>query len=193
MSTRTLISTVARLLIGAVCAVTTAACGSEMLRTGRSPMFLVINEISAGEDDSAFLMSDVITEGGVINDAAVATFTVLAKNPDLATTPINSVTLTRYHVDFRRTDGRNTPGIDVPYGFDGGLSVTLSPGSEGEAAFVLVRHQNKEEPPLRQLRFLGGLSIISTIAEITFYGHDQNGNEVSVVGRIDVHFGDFAD
>jgi len=37
------------------------------------------------------------------------------------------------------------------------------------------------------------LGFISTIAEITFYGHDQNGNEVSVTGRMDVQFGDFAD
>ena len=28
--------------------------------------------------------------------------------------------MTRYRVEFRRTDGRNTPGVDVPYGFDGG-------------------------------------------------------------------------
>ena len=40
---------------------------------------------------------------------------------------------------------------------------------------------------------MGGQGFISTIAEITFYGRDQNGNEVSVTGRIDVQFGDFGD
>jgi hypothetical protein len=35
--------------------------------------------------------------------------------------------------------------------------------------------------------------IISTIAEVTFYGHDQTGREVSVVGRLTVDFGNFGD
>ena len=109
------------------------------------------------------------------------------------TTQINGVTLTRYRVDFRRTDGRNTPGVDVPYGFDGGLGVSIIPGSSADVAFEIVRHQAKLEPPLKNLAGLGGLGFISTIAEITFYGRDQNGNEVSVTGRIDVQFGDFAD
>ena len=61
-------------------------------------------------------------------------------------------------------------------------------------AFEIVRHQAKLEPPLKNLAGAGGgLGFISTIAEITFYGHDQNGNEVSVTGRMDVQFGDFAD
>jgi hypothetical protein len=35
--------------------------------------------------------------------------------------------------------------------------------------------------------------VISTIAEITFYGHDQTGRDVSVTGRINVNFANFAD
>ena len=35
--------------------------------------------------------------------------------------------------------------------------------------------------------------IISTIAEVTFFGRDQTGHEVSVTGRITVNFGNFAD
>jgi hypothetical protein len=34
---------------------------------------------------------------------------------------------------------------------------------------------------------------IHTLAEVTFYGSDQAGNEVSVAGLISVNFGDFAD
>ena len=51
--------------------------------------------------------------------------------PTRPTTPINAITLTRYRVDFRRTDGRNTPGVDVPYGFDGGLGISDQPGQLG--------------------------------------------------------------
>jgi len=115
------------------------------------------------------------------------------KNQSIPASPLNSVTLTRYRVSFRRTDGRATPGIDVPYGFDGGLGITIPTDGAADVSFEIVRHQAKLEPPLRQLRNTGSLGFISTIAEITFWGHDQNGNEVSVTGRMDVQFGDFAD
>ncbi len=35
-------------------------------------------------------------------------------------TSANFITVTRYHVKYVRTDGRNTQGVDVPYEFDGG-------------------------------------------------------------------------
>ena len=53
--------------------------------------------------------------------------------------------------------------------------------------------QAKLEAPLKALRNSGGAIIISTIAEITFYGTDQNGNTVSVMGRIGVNFADWGD
>ena len=40
---------------------------------------------------------------------------------------------------------------------------------------------------------LGGAVAISTIADVTFYGRDQVGNEVSVMGSISVNFADWAD
>lgn len=202
MSTRTILRTAGRLAGAAACVVSLASCGGEMLRTGRSPMFLVVEEMSGtqgseGGTTSAFLLSDVETVvdnvRGVFNDSATATIRSVEKNPDKTTTQINSITLTRYHVNFRRTDGRATPGVDVPYSFDGGLGISIFPNSSADVAFEIVRHQAKLEPPLANLSRGGGLGFISTIAEVTFYGHDQNGNEVSVTGRIDVQFGDFAD
>ncbi len=92
-----------------------------------------------------------------------------------------------------RSDGRNTPGIDVPYGFDGGTTATIPESGTTDVVFDLVRHQHKEEPPLRNLRGNGGASIISTIAEVTFYGRDLAGNEVEATGKIQVNFADFAD
>jgi hypothetical protein len=58
-------------------------------------------------------------------------------------------------------------------------------------AFELVRHIAKVEAPLGAL--VNNLVIISTIAEITFYGQDQTGHEVQVTGRILVDFGNFGD
>jgi hypothetical protein len=37
------------------------------------------------------------------------------------------------------------------------------------------------------------LGFLSTIAEITIWGRDQNGNEVTVTTSVDVHFADLAD
>jgi hypothetical protein len=209
MSTRTLINNCGRLALAVTCVVSAAGCGGDLMRTGRGPMMLVVDSMQAtpggGGTPAAFLMSDVEvieeqTINGVttqvatiFNDTVVATLSAIAKNPSAATSPINSITLTRYRVVFRRADGRNTPGVDVPYGFDGGLSVTINPGGSADVAIDLVRHQAKLEPPLKNLAGFGGQAFISTIAEITFYGRDQNGNEAAVMGRIDVQFGDFGD
>jgi hypothetical protein len=39
----------------------------------------------------------------------------------------------------------------------------------------------------------GGAFAISTIADVTFYGTDQTGNDVSVTGSISVNFADWGD
>jgi len=200
MSTRTILSTIGRLAVIAGCVVATASCGSEMLRTGRAPVYLVISGISPqGVLSDVEVLIDQTVNGvtvqvpSVANDNATVSIRAELKNPSVTGTAINAVTLTRYRVVFRRTDGRSTPGVDVPYGFDGGLGLTIQAGGTGAAQFEIVRHQSKLEPPLKNLSGLGGQALISTIAEITFFGHDQNGNEVSVTGRLDVHFGDFPD
>ena len=84
---------------------------------------------------------------------------------------LNHITLERYRVDYVRADGRNTPGVDVPYGFDGAIRVTIqdSPTTFG---FQLVRNQAKDEAPLVFLRSNG--AIVTTLAKITFFGRDQN-------------------
>lgn len=198
-------------LIGlALCATSAASCGGELLRTGRSPAYLVVNsttgdQVGGAAQTGAFLLSDVEVlvdtqvDGKTVkvptyfNDNATVNVSAELKNPTVAATAMNNITLTRYHVEFRRTDGRNTPGADVPYAFDGGLSTTVQVGSNANVAFELVRHQAKLEPPLRNLRSQGGQVFISAIAEITLYGRDQNGNEVTAKASMDVHFGDFAD
>lgn len=194
MSTQTLSSTVARLAVVAACVIASASCGGELLRTGRAPVYLVVTSISStngsGVSSSGSLRSDVRP---VFNDVASVTIRADLKNPTAPSAAINSVTLTRYRVVFRRTDGRNTPGVDVPYGFDGALSVGILAGGSATATFDVVRQSAKLEPPLANLAGLGGLIFLSTIAEITFYGHDQNGNEVTTTGRMDIQFADFAD
>ena len=92
---------------------------------------------------------------------------------------------------FIRADGRNTPGVDVPYPFDGAMTVTVRTG-EVTAGFELVRHIAKLEAPLQALGQEREWNI-STITEVTFFGFDQTGREVSVTGRLLVNFANFAD
>jgi hypothetical protein len=40
---------------------------------------------------------------------------------------------------------------------------------------------------------IAGAGVISTLAHVTFFGHDQTGREVSVTGTISVNFADWAD
>ena len=205
MTTRHLLSHVTRIALVAIVGLSSASCGSELLRTGRAPVYMSILSMQArpggGDEVVDNLLSDVATSTGTIfNDLGVATFRVELKDQSGAitgreapTTPIQSITLTRYRVNFRRADGRNTPGVDVPWGFDGAVTATLPVGTERDVIFDIVRHANKAEPPLRNLQGLGGQLVISTVAEITFFGRDQNGNEVTAVGLMDVTFGDFPD
>ena len=217
MTTRQILSNVMRPLVAAGCLLSTASCGSELLRTGRAPVTLVIMQMDAHKgNETEFatpLLSDVQTFVNVqidgqqvrvptiFNDIGRAQIRAELKdqsgligspNP-VTTSPLNAITLTRYRVNFRRTDGRNTPGVDVPFGFDGALTMTIQPEGAGDVIFDLVRHASKSEPPLRNMIGGGGLNIISTIAEVTFYGRDQNGNEVTATGSLDVVFGDFGD
>jgi hypothetical protein len=204
MTTRQILSSVTRLAAAAVVVGTAASCGSEMLRTGRAPVFLIVDAVTAsaggGATFTSSLLSDVATDtGSVFNDLGRAAIRAELKDQGLfdggtpAISPIQAVTITRYRVNFRRADGRNTPGVDVPFGFDGAMNITIDPGGTGDVTFDLVRHANKLEPPLRSLRGLGGQLVIATVADITFFGRDQNGNEVTASALLDVTFGDFPD
>lgn len=201
MTRRTLFQRGATVLVLGAVAALSSSCG-EVARTGRSPAFLIIDalEASSGSEDefSGFLMSDVVTEGSVINDNGRVFFRLALKNPGSAVAPLgpstlNEITVTRYRVTFVRSDGRSTPGVDVPHAFDGAFTTTVGAQSGGEGTFILVRHQAKLEPPLRNLIGSGGAAFISTIAEVTFYGRDLAGNDVTASGAISVNFADFAD
>jgi hypothetical protein len=131
--------------------------------------------------------------GSIVQDGGTASIQAALKDPaGSAPTDVNSITLTQYHVEYTRTDGHNVQGVDVPYAFDEGLTATIPAGGTTGVAFTLVRIQAKLEAPLLALSGHRGQQAISTIAKITFYGHDQNGRDVSVSGNIEVDFADWA-
>ncbi len=191
---------IGRSLMAAALAAPMVGC-TKVQTTGQSPSFLIVDTMRASSGAtptlfSGFLESDVVTNGGVFEDGGQVAFRLAMKDPgtaDSPTTPssINFITVNRYRVTYVRADGRNTPGVDVPYPFDGGLTVTVG-ASGATGTLVLVRAQAKLEAPLRAL-VSGGAGVISTIAQITFFGTDQAGREVSVTSNISVNFANWAD
>jgi len=189
-----------------------ASCGEYVRDQGRSPSQVVVQTLQGarGNTPTEFgnpLVSDVetivttpdpCTQASpcrtVFGDLGQVTMSIILKDPGgvgASATPssLNAVTFNRYRVDYRRTDGHNIIGVDVPFPIDSGLTFTVPADATATAAFELVRIAAKREAPLREL--LGGGRQLSMIADVKFYGRDQAGNDVTAAGSINVEFGDF--
>ena len=192
--------------VPALCLVALGAAGcGDYVREGRGPVNAVVAKLQAAPgvspgDVGGTLSSDVkkTVDGAemriptIFNDLGSATIMVDLKDPSLTEpTTVNQVTFTRYRVEYIRADGRNHPGIDVPYSFDSALTVTSAPGSPAKVGFELVRHTAKTEAPLVALA--NNLQFITAIARVTFYGKDHAGNDVTAVGQMGITFGNFGD
>ena len=208
----TCMRTITRLCAFGALLATATSCG-DVVRTGRSPVMLIINNLqgSPGGGFGAGTFSNVLHSDVqvVVNtptppcpcptffsDNGQAIISLALKDIGTTSTPLapttnNQVTLTRYRVEYYRADGRNTPGVDVPFSFDGAITATVPAGGQLQIGFELVKHVAKEESPLSQL--ITSPSIITTIAHVTFYGTDAVGNVVSVTGQIQVDFANFGD
>jgi hypothetical protein len=203
--------------LAAALALPAAGC-TQAQTTGDSASYLIIDSLAAssGAEPEAFggnLASDVVTNvrrqveidgesetvpvPTIFADNARVVFRLGLKDPGSIENPnrpssANLITVNRYRVNYVRADGRNTPGVDVPYPFDGALTATVSE-TGATATFTLVRIQAKQEAPLLPMAHGGGANAISTIAEVTFFGTDQAGRAVSVAGNIGVTFADWGD
>lgn len=192
----------------AVLGLTTAGCG-DMAQQGRSPVQLVILGLqgASGADPDefgSFVQSDVETivtrddvpVATIFPDLGQVTMQIVLKDQGVPgvvadPSPLNSVTITRYRVVYRRADGHNTPGIDVPFAFDGAITFTVPFDGEATAGFELVRHAAKREAPL--LALATNRNFITAVADITFFGQDLAGNLIQATGSIQIDFGNFAD
>ena len=202
-----------RLLGLAALVAASVSCG-DVSRQGSSPVYLVIDSLQAIRGGpqtgtpSSSLISDVITlvtTGGnctpaapcptIFGDSGSVTLRAPLKDTGstapLSATTNNEVTINRVHVEYVRADGRNVQGTDVPYAFDTTITGTIGAGGTLTTGFELVRNVAKQESPLAQLRTSS--NFISAIAEVTFYGTDRTGNAVSVMGQLQVEFGNFGD
>ncbi len=200
-----------RLLVLAAVATAGASCG-DVVRDGSSPVYLVIEQLQASRGGPQtgtlqnFLISDVITNltspapctvqtpcPTIFGDPGTVTFKLAPRNINTTTGPTtnNEVTVNRVHVEYIRADGRNVPGVDVPYAFDGAITGTVPATGTVSFTFELVRSTAKAESPLIQLRSNG--NILTVIARVTFYGQDRTGNAASATGQIQIDFANFGD
>src|SRR6185437_13935271 len=91
-------------------------------------------------------------------DGGQAVFKLAMKDPGSSASPNapstnNFITITQYHVEYVRSDGRNVQGVDVPFAFDGAVTTTVA--GSATVGFTLVRLQAKQEAPLTALAFGG--------------------------------------
>jgi hypothetical protein len=198
-------------LIGLIALVAgTVSCG-DVIRQGRSPGVLVMNSLlaSSGGGHAANTLGTVLNSDVVVlltspdpctitspcpvtfSDTGSATIGMAMKDITVAPTTNNQVTLTRYRVSYRRNDGRNNPGVDVPLPFDGVVTVTVQAGGTATVAFDIVRLVAKRESPLIQL--ISDPNVLLIIADVTFFGKDLVGNDISVTGSIQINFANFVD
>src|SRR5258706_5000462 len=148
-----------------------AGCGA-YTDDGRAPARVVMRTLegASGARPDAFgttLSSDVLTVVAVtppgapapiavptiFGDAGRATLTLVLRDPGVpgigaSPSALNQVQISRYRVSYRRTDGRNTPGVDVPFAFDSAVTGLVPSDADVTVGFVLVRNTAKSEAPL---------------------------------------------
>jgi hypothetical protein len=191
-------------------AAASAGCTPDWATSNETPFILEIARI-AGPGGATPFLSDVSFP--VTNDEAQVTVNVFRKNntPDMSTSPVEHVYLTRYEVRYFRTDGRDVEGVDVPFRVTGPLGNlrfhTASPGGGGEVEqtinLTLVRQQAKLESPLANLRGgtltdtgasqLPNAAVLTLIAEVTIFGETVQGKGLKATGNVQVTFADFPD
>jgi hypothetical protein len=202
---------ITRTLAASALLMATTSCSSTV-RTGDSPMFLVIQNIAgirggptAGQS-GALLISDVLTQvttgnaGGractqlapcpfVFGDSGTATLSLAKKDVSSPAAPTtnNQVTISRINVHYRLSSGTGA----LPADFDTFATATVTAVGSVTMGFELVRVQAKEAPPLSLLA--GGGPKLAVVADLTFFGKDQVGNDISATGSIQIEFGDWAD
>jgi len=192
-----------------ITALAAAAAGCGDPSYGRAPSSVRIDDLSASPGGGSlsfggYLHSDVLTirrvnnvdTASIFNDVGRATFSLVLKDlgaPGITNSPsvLNSVQFTRYRVVYRRSDGRNVQGVDVPYAFDSGMTTAVTGTGSATQTFDLVRSSAKDEAPLRALAFNG--ESLDTVADVTFYGRDFSGNNVAVSASIGITFANYAE
>jgi len=192
------------LRVAAVSALAFALAACNALENNTDSMSRLIILSLKGQDMEGaaadYIQSDILFQDpasgatSIYADIANAIMTAQMLDPD----PVNGVSsfadiqLEKYQVTFTRADGRNTPGVDVPWPFEGSLRATIQIGSQTGVSFVIVRESAKMESPLVDLlQDSTRVENFTAIAMVTFYGHDLSGKAVSASASISITFANY--
>jgi hypothetical protein len=130
----------------------------------------------------------------ITNDNAEVEMSAQPKDLAQLQSPVQDIIFNRYRVTYIRADGRNVPGVDVPYPFDGAINFRVPVDGTGVTrVFMVVRQQAKLESPLKDMTGGGGAQVLSVIARVDFFGVDVAGRNLQVTGTLNITFADFAD
>jgi hypothetical protein len=172
-----------------------SACTAGYTTDNNASVILIIAAVNGGSP----LSSDVLKDGAVVADSVPLAIAIRFKNPNVSIIPSipSVVTIERYEVKYRRSDGRGVEGQDVPYSISGNLTLAFDVKTSGTDVLTLevVRAQAKLEPPLRNLRSvtgtsLGGAFIVTMFADITLHGRTISGQNVTATGTLQIDFAD---
>jgi len=178
------------------------ACNAVENSTQSATLFQVVK--MTGKDlsnqDQNYCLSDVLYvdpntgAASVVADPATVTFsaTLLDPKSTLGASAFNDIIVTRYVVSYQRADGKNVEGVDVPYSFEGNLSLQVTVGTPAAATFIIVREVAKQEPPLVNLKDAYPGDGIYVTAKVVFYGRDGANKAVTATGYLAITFANFA-
>jgi hypothetical protein len=124
-----------------------------------------------------------------VNDNCTLSIKALPIDPMLEDeTAYYNVLIDQIDVQFKRTDGRNVEGVDVPYSFTQPLSYLVPLNGTAEIPFMLIRHVAKLETPLLALReFPNQAKVLQLVGVVTAHGKDLGGHRVApVTGYVSV-------
>lgn len=175
-------------------ALTASGCVPDWAKNGEAPVALLLTAVNGGNA----LSSDIrISTGSVCPDFVPLRLENHFKNPLVTNTGFrHDFTVERYEVQYYRSDGRNTEGVDVPFSITGNLAQEVQEESDAVLNLEVVRRQAKLEPPLRNLTggLRGGEGIMTAFAVITLHARTTTGQTTNPVSaRLQIDFADFGD
>ena len=188
------------------------SCG-DVVRQGKSPVFVVVDSsgrfgrrarrdgrlsvVRRPDARRTAIDGETVRVPVIFNDVAQATMRLIAKDAGNGTDQSGSDAVEcRHHqpLSDHLHQGRRAEHAR------GRRAVSCRRRGDRDALADADRCAVRDRPssaearqPLRSLANFGGRLFISTIAEITFYGADQVGNDVQVKATMNVSFSDYAD
>ena len=182
-------SKVSRAVFTLLAVLTLAGC-NPVTGDNRSVVLLEATFQSSSGTGVVGIFSDVVNNDLTTSDDFFnLSVTSVSKNPGGLPSPLYTVVFEGVQLQYSRPDGRNEPGVDVPFPLRYALGGTVAPNGKTDINLLVVSKEMKLQPPLRNLWFGEGQRIFATVTA-TIFGHDRVENQVQATASAVVIFGD---